>query len=220
MKFLKKLLLISGVLLLTIGVSVCTKQNASFNTKLANNSLPETGGTPTNPKTVSEDLPDSSINSNAETSKMPKPNYPQIPQKILDSELKALDGKPFKLSDYKDKVLLVNFWATWCGPCRIEMPELVKLSQEYEEKGLVVIGLNADEEEVDEIEQFTKEADATYKMGWGNSELFNYFGVSGLPSSYIIGRDGKMLGIFRGYNPQRTPPKLRQTIEMAISRES
>src|SRR6266851_2013873 len=64
-----------------------------------------------------------------------------LPQGVRDTKLQTLDGESLKLSDYSNKVLIVNIWATWCGPCRQEMPELVKMSNEYKSRGLVVLGL-------------------------------------------------------------------------------
>jgi len=66
-----------------------------------------------------------------------------LPASITDAELRAVTGGPIKLSNYNGKVYLVNLWATWCGPCRLEMPDLVKISSEYKSRGLVV---NYDEE--------------------------------------------------------------------------
>src|SRR6266550_1751080 len=64
-----------------------------------------------------------------------------VPQDLRDAKVQTLDGESLKLSDFADKVLVVNIWAVWCGPCRLEMPELIKISNEYKSRGLVVVGL-------------------------------------------------------------------------------
>src|ERR1700730_3820171 len=64
-----------------------------------------------------------------------------LSQELRDTKLQTLDGDSLKLSDFADKVVVLNIWATWCGPCRLEMPELVKMSNEYKSRGLVVVGI-------------------------------------------------------------------------------
>src|SRR5262245_42648135 len=74
-------------------------------------------------------------------------------------ELKDVEGRALRLSDYKGKVVLLNFWATWCAPCRAEMPDLVKWQREYKSQGLQVIGITYPPEEVAEVREFIKSVD-------------------------------------------------------------
>ena len=71
----------------------------------------------------------------------PPPAFVNVPQELRDTQLQTLDGDSLKLSDFAEKVVVVNLWATWCQPCRLEMPELIKMSNEYKSRGLVVLGL-------------------------------------------------------------------------------
>jgi thiol-disulfide isomerase/thioredoxin len=71
----------------------------------------------------------------------PAPAAINLPQSLRDKQMKTLEGESLKLADYANKVLIVNIWATWCGPCRLEMPELVKMNNDYKSRGLVVLGL-------------------------------------------------------------------------------
>src|SRR5207244_7395451 len=71
----------------------------------------------------------------------PPAAFVNLPQEVRDTKVATLDGDSLKLSDFADKVVIVNIWATWCGPCRLEMQDLVRLSNEYRERGVVVLGL-------------------------------------------------------------------------------
>lgn len=130
-------------------------------------------------------------------------DYPPAPTALMQANLTKTDGNSFKLSDYRGKVLLVNVWATWCGPCRQEVPELIQLQSKYKEKGFEVIGLNLDEEETPEmIKDFGKELEVNYELVRGNSELFKeFYQISkrdAIPQSFLIDREGKLLGVFVG----------------------
>jgi thiol-disulfide isomerase/thioredoxin len=143
----------------------------------------------------------------------------------MSTEMKGLDGKTFALKDFKGKALLVNLWATWCGPCRMEMPELVKLETDYKDKGFMVIGLDADDSETpDQVKKFVEKQELNYKIGWAGSEMHGAFlsisQQSVIPQSFIITPDGKLAGIFRGYNPAKTPADVRSTLDEVLSRTS
>lgn len=114
-----------------------------------------------------------------------------------DFHLPALDGKHVKLSDLRGKAVLLNFWATWCGPCKIEMPWFVEFQQQYGPEGLVVVGVSLDEdaeENRDDIAKFTEELKVNYPILLGNDEVAElYGGVQALPTTFFIGRDGKIV---------------------------
>src|SRR5689334_8499877 len=102
------------------------------------------------------------------------PAQPQmIPASALDVSLKTVDGKEFKLSDLKDKVLVIDLWATWCGPCRYEIPELVKMQDEYGDKGFEVIGLDIDpgSDQPEDVQKFAKEFKINYKVAFADADL-------------------------------------------------
>ncbi|NJM54264.1 MAG: TlpA family protein disulfide reductase [Blastocatellia bacterium] len=121
----------------------------------------------------------------------------------MQATLTRLDGSSLKLEDYRGKVLVVNVWATWCGPCRHEIPELIKLQDKHKAGGFEVIGLNLDEDEDAElIKEFAKEFNINYELLRGNHELFGeFYRVSkrdAIPQSFLIDREGKLLGVFVG----------------------
>jgi thiol-disulfide isomerase/thioredoxin len=112
----------------------------------------------------------------------------------LDFTLTDMNGKPVKLSDYKGKVILLDFWATWCGPCRIEIPHFVELQKEYGPKGLVVLGFSVDDT-VDRLKPFANEFKMNYPVlvGLGREDVQDAFGpIWGMPTTLLISRDGRI----------------------------
>lgn len=111
-----------------------------------------------------------------------------------DFSLESLDGKTLKLSDLRGKAVLLNFWATWCGPCKIETPWLVEMQKEYGAQGLQVVGVAMDDSGKDEIAKFAKDMGVNYPVLIGKEAVGDaYGGVPALPESFFIGRDGKIV---------------------------
>jgi thiol-disulfide isomerase/thioredoxin len=111
-----------------------------------------------------------------------------------DFTLDSLDGKSMKLSDLRGKAVLLNFWATWCGPCKIETPWLVQMQNQYGSQGLQVVGVAMDDSGKDEIAKFAKDMGMNYPVLIGKDSVGDeYGGVPALPESFFIGRDGKIV---------------------------
>jgi peroxiredoxin len=111
-----------------------------------------------------------------------------------DFELKSLDGRTAKLSDYRGKIVLLNFWATWCAPCRVEMPALMDLYDKYRAQGLEIIGVSMDDGGQERVGKFVNEMKINYPILLGNSSVAdNYGGLRLLPQTVIITRDGKIV---------------------------
>jgi thiol-disulfide isomerase/thioredoxin len=169
----------------------------------------------------------SSCNSNENVS-APKESAPKVarnspsmlPPAVRDAEMKAVTGSPIKLSDYSGKVVLLNLWATWCGPCRMEIPELVRVYKEYREKGLEVVGLSTENPDAsaEGVRRFIQEFEMDYRVGWSPPAVSIALmqGRDAIPQSFVISRDGRVLKRFIGFNYQSTPPQLRQAIEDAL----
>jgi peroxiredoxin len=112
-----------------------------------------------------------------------------------DFELPSLDGKRVKLSDYRGKAVLLNFWATWCSPCKVEMPWFVDLQKKYGNDGLVVVGIAMDDTETDKIAQFASEMGVNYPVLLGTDKVSEQYGnVEYLPTSFYINRQGRIVG--------------------------
>ena len=114
----------------------------------------------------------------------------------LNFTVKDMNGASVKLADYKGKVLLVNFWATWCPPCKAELPGLIQLYDQYKDKGLVVLGISGDDD-AETLRAFASEWKINYPMlvGRDENDLLDAYGpIFGYPISVIVGRDGAVCG--------------------------
>jgi peroxiredoxin len=111
-----------------------------------------------------------------------------------DFELVSLDGQRVKLSDFRGKVVVLNFWATWCPPCKIEMPWFVDMQKQYAKDGLVVLGVAMDDSEPKKIAEFTHEMGINYPVLLGTDQVSDDYGnVQYLPTTFYINRDGKIV---------------------------
>lgn len=112
----------------------------------------------------------------------------------LDQSFRDMNGKDVRLSDYKGKVIFLNFWATWCGPCKLEIPHFVELQDKYRAKGVVFLGLSVDDP-VDKLKPFAERYKINYPVlvGLGEDEKQESFGpVYGIPTTFIIDRKGNL----------------------------
>lgn len=130
--------------------------------------------------------------------------------------LPTVQGKPFSFQELKGKVVLVNFWATWCLPCQWEMPLMDKLYQTYKAKGFVVVAISLDREGAAVVEPFVKEKKLTYPVLLDPSlKGARQFGVIGLPATFLIGPDGFVKGVT--YGPKEWDgPEARTVIESLL----
>jgi thiol-disulfide isomerase/thioredoxin len=112
-----------------------------------------------------------------------------------DFAIDSLDGgRRFRLSDFAGGVLLLNFWATWCGPCRVEMPWLARTYTHYRPRGFTILGVNMDDGDMPAVGRFAHEMGVTYPIARNNDAIVSaYGGVRFLPQSFLIGRRGDIL---------------------------
>ena len=115
------------------------------------------------------------------------------PDPAPEFQLSGLDGKPISLAAARGKIVLLNFWASWCGPCRAEVPDLVELQERYMDR-LQVIGLVVDDDDMDAIHQFVKDFGINYPIGIAPSELrVQYGGIPALPTSFVLDTQGRVV---------------------------
>jgi thiol-disulfide isomerase/thioredoxin len=137
--------------------------------------------------------------------------------------LKDLNGKDVNLADYKGKVVFVNFWATWCDPCRIEIPWLIAMQNQYGPKGFTVLGIAMDEEGKSAVAPFLdkerfdvdgQKLPMNYPILLGTDEAADKFGgILGYPSSFLISRDGKIVTKFQGL---KSEDELHKAVESLL----
>ncbi|MGH8373279.1 MAG: TlpA disulfide reductase family protein [Gammaproteobacteria bacterium] len=132
------------------------------------------------------------------------------PSQAMTLSMNDLSGTPHSLTDWHGKVMLVNFWATWCPPCREEIPLLVKLQAKYAAQGLQVIGIATDETDEDGVRTFTKRMLVNYPILMGNEQVAQMVAglggnLIGLPYTLLVNRDGKVLKLHPGQlDPRET----------------
>jgi thiol-disulfide isomerase/thioredoxin len=113
--------------------------------------------------------------------------------------IKDIHGRYIRLRDYRGKVVLLNFWATWCPPCRKEIPDLIRLQREYRRRGLQVIGVTYPPQKLAAVRRFVQRAKVNYPVGLGTKETMLLFSESEtLPMTIVIGKDGRVRDIIEG----------------------
>jgi len=123
------------------------------------------------------------------------------PAAAPDFALPAIDGSELRLSELKGQVVMINFWATWCGPCRQEMPLLQQLQVKYEPLGFTLIGVNVEPESAG-ARAWLEKVPVTFPILFDRkNEVAERFGVQGMPSSVFVDRSGKVRYVHRGYQP-------------------
>ncbi len=114
---------------------------------------------------------------------------------------KSTDGKSVSLADFKGKVVLLNFWATWCGPCRQELPVIAALQEKYKDRGLVVLGVAGDETP-EPVQKFLESSPLPFTNLYTTKEIVETYGIKALPTSVLIDKNGQIVFDIDGYDPK------------------
>jgi peroxiredoxin len=138
-------------------------------------------------------------------------------QTAPDFALQDANGKEVRLSELKGKVVLVNFWATWCGGCQVEIPWFVEFEKKYADRGLTVIGVSMDSDGWKEVRPWIKEKGVNYTVVIGSEELAKKYGLDGMPLTALVGRDGKIVDTHAGVvDREGTEKKIRELLEKRV----
>lgn len=179
------------------------------------------GNTSTNVAMVNGDGNNAETPSNGSTDvtqqKSPS-EYPALKADIAQADLKTMDGATFKIADKKGQVLLVNMWATWCGPCLAEMPSFVKMKEAYGPQGFEILGLDTDDESdtlMADINKVIKEKNLNYPIVFSDTKtqvaLLKISKFDGIPQSFLVDGDGNLRAVFKGANPENVK-KMEQIV--------
>jgi thiol-disulfide isomerase/thioredoxin len=127
--------------------------------------------------------------------------FPTIGNIAPELTVKDLNGKTVSLSDYRGKVILLEFWATWCPPCVELIPVLEELYNKYKTKGFVILSIASEDEGEEAVKTFVKEIGLTYPVFIANGDTIRNYGISGIPISFLIDKDGRIVNKHVGYTP-------------------
>ena len=145
------------------------------------------------------------------------PAAPQQAQPSKDFEIPSLaaDGGVISLASYKGQVVLLDFWATWCPPCRYELPSLKELYGELKDRGFVLIGMTVDQGSMEKVRADVAKFELTYPAGLAGPEVqAAYGGIRAVPTKFLLGQDGQVIETFVGLVPEA---ELRANIEQALA---
>jgi thiol-disulfide isomerase/thioredoxin len=159
----------------------------------------------------------SSCKARQQNDQQPTIRFVRDPEPAPAFTLKDLDEKPLLLEAYRGKVILLNFWATWCGPCRAEIPDLIELQKKYEGR-LQIIGLVVDEEQKDPVKQFAEEFKINYPVALTPTPLrISYGGIAALPTSFLLNTEGRIVQKHEGLrNPALYETEIRSLLGLPI----
>ena len=144
-------------------------------------------------------------------------HFVRDPDIAPDLKAKDLDGKALSLEQYKGKVVLLNFWATWCGPCRAEIPSLIRIQEAYKDR-LQIIGMDVDDQDEEQLRAFVKGQGINYPVAKTSvSVRFAYGGIAALPTMFVINQDNKVVQKHVGlFNPALYEIEARALLDMPV----
>lgn len=146
-----------------------------------------------------------------------------LPESLLSRELKAIDNSSFRLADFDGKVIVVNIWATWCGPCRREVPDYEKVRKEYSGRDVEFIALTTEDPltERARVQKFVRDMNFGFRIGWADPAtartLMN--GRNSIPQTLVVDKHGQIISHWRGYSGTESRGRLKQAIDKALSAE-
>ncbi len=145
-----------------------------------------------------------------------------LPESLRERQIKTIDSGSFRFADFHGKVVVINLWASWCGPCRSEVPEYEKVRKAYAGRDVEFIGLTTEDPRVssDRVNKFLRDISFGFRLGWADREtartLMN--GKNAIPQTLVIDVNGGIVNHWTGYSPGRSGAKLKQTIDQALQR--
>jgi thiol-disulfide isomerase/thioredoxin len=143
-----------------------------------------------------------------------------LPESIWDRQIKALDNNNFKLADFQGKVVVINIWASWCPPCRHEVPEYEKVRKDYIARDVVFIGLTTEDPRSDSarVKRFARELNFGFRIGYADAHIARALmsARGAIPQTLVINPEGRIVSHWDGYTAGRSGDRLKKTIEQAL----
>jgi len=147
-----------------------------------------------------------------------------LPERLLERKIKGIDKGEFRLADFHGKVVVINLWASWCGPCRREVPDYEKVRKSYEGQEVEFVALTAEDPDEDSaaVKRFLKQVTFGFRLGWADRELARALmnGRNSIPQTIVIDSDGRVVKQWSGYAPGRSADRLRDAIDQALPQKS
>jgi thiol-disulfide isomerase/thioredoxin len=145
-----------------------------------------------------------------------------LPETLREREIRTIDNQTFRLSDFQGKVVVINLWASWCGPCRSEVPEYEKVRKSYAGRDVEFIGLTAEDRNTsaDRVKKFLRDVNFGFRLGWVDRDMARTLmnGKGAIPQTLVLDANGHIVNHWTGYAPGRSGDKLKRAIEEAYSR--
>ena len=151
------------------------------------------------------------------------PTMTVLPESLLSRELQSIDNSSFRLADFGGKVMVVNVWATWCGPCRREVPDYEKVRKEFAGREVEFIALTTEDplEARGQVQKFVRDTNFGFRIGWADPGTARILmnGRNSLPQTLVVDKHGQIVSQWRGYSATESRDRLKQAIEKALSAE-
>ncbi len=192
---------------------------------VAINAAPQSGRRITNPQPTYTTPVQPPIN--PEPVARPKPATGPLlflPESLRERQIKGIGKGNFRLADFHGKVVVINLWASWCGPCRREVPEYEKVRKSYEGREVEFIALTTEDpnESSNEVNKFLRQVNFGFRLGWADNVMARALmnGRSSIPQTIVIDSDGRVVKHWSGYTPGRSGDKLKDAIDQALPQTS
>jgi thiol-disulfide isomerase/thioredoxin len=144
-----------------------------------------------------------------------------LPESLLKRSLQSLDNSSFRLGDFRGKAVVVNLWASWCGPCRREVPDYENVRKEFAGRNVEFIGLTTEDPRTSSkrVRDFVRKLNFGFRLGWADSETAHTLmnGNSAIPQTLVIAPDGRVVSHWQGYSRGHSVDRLRSSIHEALS---
>jgi thiol-disulfide isomerase/thioredoxin len=201
-------------LLLVIVVAFAANAPAQSGRRITNPPMRVEPATVSEPPIVSE--PDYTPVAPAEMS--------ALPETLVNHQIQAVDHGSFRLADFAGRVIVVNVWATWCGPCRREAPDYEKVRKEFAGRAVEFIGLTTEDPRTstERVQKFARDLNFHFRLGWADPQTARVLmnGRNVIPQTLVIAPDGRLISHWRGYSATQSRDRLRDIVEHALSEVS